>query len=419
MKTSLFTNRNFILTILGRFISRVGTYFQSFALSLFVLNTTGDPKLFASVLAVAIIPQLVFGPFAGVIIDRYDRKKIIVFLDLLSGLVMASFIILYVIKGTFSMLHIYAIEILLNLINAFFSPAIGTVIPNIIDRESLPKANSINSFLDSIANIASPVLAGLIYGLIGLLPLMIINSISFILSAISEMFIELPKSKTKKEKINLKNFVKDLKEGINYIFSKKDLLALCIAAIFVNFGLSPFFSIVVPFIAKNKYSITDSEYGTFMSIIAIGMIIGPLLANFLFKKLNPRQICVYGFSFVAVVIFAGATIFIPSIQHIYSSKYTPLALLAIESIIVICVVVAINISMSVNFQRTTSNEFLGRVGSVFSTIVTASVPVGQISIGFLLKSIAMSYLSIIIGIFLLIGAIIYYLLSKDAKSQTT
>lgn len=191
MNLSLFKKRNFTLVILGKFVSLLGTiFFQEFALSLYVLNQTGSGTKFASVLAIALIPKLILGPFAGVLADWFDRKKMVVILDMLSGVIVAGFGVLFMVNGFLSLLQIYILVLALSIISVIFNPTMGTMIPMIVKKEELGDANAINSLVTSITSIIAPLIAGIVFGLAGLLPVLVINAISFMLSAFSESFIQ-------------------------------------------------------------------------------------------------------------------------------------------------------------------------------------------------------------------------------------
>lgn len=414
MNLKLLFNKNFALTFWGRFISRIGTCLQSIALSLYVLEKTGDAKLFASVLAVAALPQIILGPLAGVLIDRFNRKKIIVGLDLLNGVIIALFIGIFIKEGSFNIGHIYIIELTLNTIGVFFDSAMGTVLPTIMKKDELPDANSMVSFSNSFANIAGPIVAGIIYGFNGILVLMAINCISFIVSGISEMFIDLPHKK-KDSKLDLGNFMEDFKGGINYIVHKKDLIAICITAVILNFSLSPFFSVVMPFVIKQKFLLSDSAYGTFMSLISIGMMVGPVAGGYLMKKYDLKKLCSAGFYFLSLLIFSTSFIFLNSIQSRYEDKFMFVILLGVCSVLSIAVVTVCNITIAVNFQQIVPNELLGRVGGVLSTLSLASIPLGQMTIGCIMKSISLFGISMVVAIILFIGSFVFTVLMRNTE----
>ncbi|MDI6619635.1 MAG: MFS transporter [Clostridiales bacterium] len=107
MRFSILKQKNFLILMLGKSISIIGTEMQNFALSLYVLKITGSATLFATVLTATIIPKLVLGPIAGVIADRLNRKKLIIYLDLLNGLTILFFVYLYSRNGSLKLTSIY------------------------------------------------------------------------------------------------------------------------------------------------------------------------------------------------------------------------------------------------------------------------------------------------------------------------
>lgn len=140
MKINLLKDKNFSLLMFGKITSLIGSYMQSFALSLFVLNTTGS----ASILAVALIPELILAPFAGVIVDWFDRKKILIALDLASGGVVTIFAIIYFVSGEMPLIYIYILVITLSLISTIDNPTLQTIIPTITKKKDLVEANALN-----------------------------------------------------------------------------------------------------------------------------------------------------------------------------------------------------------------------------------------------------------------------------------
>lgn len=181
--------------------SLVGSSMQNFALSLFVLATTGSATKFASILAVSIIPQLIIGPFAGVFVDWFYRKKLLIFLDFLSGSITTFFTAIYLIKGEMPLGYIYVLVILLSVISTIFQPALQTIIPTIVNKDELVNANSVNSLVMALGSLLAPVLAGICYGAFGLKIIFIINAVTFFISSFSECFLNIPRVNEAKGKM--------------------------------------------------------------------------------------------------------------------------------------------------------------------------------------------------------------------------
>ncbi len=162
----------------GSFISQIGSMMQTFALSLFVLNKYDSASLFASILIVSVMPRLIIGPFAGVFVDWFDRKKIIVRFDLLSGVVVGMTGVLYYSLGDLPLWSIYGLSITLSLISTLFQPAIQTVIPSIIEDKDLIDANAFNSVIHTTSNLIAPLVGGFLMSFSSIGVILVVNASS-------------------------------------------------------------------------------------------------------------------------------------------------------------------------------------------------------------------------------------------------
>lgn len=180
--------KNIFLYALGSMTSRLGTFMYNFAVGIYVLNLTGSGTSFAFSILFGMLPRVILSPFAGVLADRFDRKKVVVITDLLSGLLL----ILVFLVSRFTPLSLWVIYMssaLLTIFNTFFGVTINASIPSLVSEDQLVSVNSKRAMIDSSASLLGPLLGGLVYGLIGFYYFLILNGISFIISAITEMFM--------------------------------------------------------------------------------------------------------------------------------------------------------------------------------------------------------------------------------------
>jgi MFS family permease len=234
----LIFKRDPLLILLGGFVSGLGSMMMSFALSLYVLDVTGSGTKFASVLAMAIIPRLIFGPFAGVLSDRISRKKTMVVLDIASGLVTLIFVVLFMNSAEKPLIMIYIFVFILTSISIFFEPSSVAIVSDVVKKDDLPKYNSIMQFLFTFTRLLSPAIAGLLYSAVGITSLIIINGISFLASAISEMFIKIENESI--EKANKESsFFKSFTEGIKFIKGTYEIMLLMFFALIGNLAFAP------------------------------------------------------------------------------------------------------------------------------------------------------------------------------------
>lgn len=381
MNLKLFRNKNFSLIVFGEIISLFGTQFQSYALSLYVLKITGSAAKFASVLALGFIPQIILGPVSGVFVDRLDRKKIILIINTLNCIVIAALASVYMANGGLKMSYIYIAVMIMSVNSVIFDPAVSTVFPSILEKEQLMSANSVYTLIKSVAGILSPMMAGAIYVISGLLPILIINSVSFIMATFFESFLSLPKVKREISKFDFNQFKDDFAQGFRYIWNQKLILNIAIAAFIINFAIAPLFSVGLIYIVKRVLGCTDMQYGLVCTILGLGELPGPFIAGMMSKKSTPVRIFMKGMVLVACTVACMALINIPAFLRLFHTNLIPLAAVVAVTIIVVETAIVVNINMSTLTQTIVPNDMLGRISSVSGTCSCAAVPLGQIIFG--------------------------------------
>ncbi|WP_010297375.1 MFS transporter [Clostridium senegalense] len=405
MNVKLFKKKDFLLLMLGKLVSLIGSEMQSFALSLYVLAITGSATKFASVVAITVIPKIILGPVAGVFADWFDRKKIIVCLDFINGIIIGIYAILFFINGELSMLSIYVLTIILATIELLFQPAISTVIPSIVQEEELVAANGVNSTIMNIGLLISPCIAGILFGIKGLQLVLIINSVSFILSAISEMFINVPKTNKKPEKINFKSFKKDFSEGLKFIKERSIIKTIIKLGMVLNFAFSSFVSVGLLYISKEILKVSDSQYGMMQSILVIGMFLAPVICAFMCKKMPLGKLIFKGVLISSVMIFLISICTTSIVVKSVSSNLILFGIITMLCIIFITMISAVNMALSISIQKQVPIEYLGRVSTVMNSLLMAIAPLGTMFFGILYDKIP-AYMAVLVCASIMFIAII-------------
>lgn len=406
MKFNLLKEKNFSLLMFGKITSLIGSNMQSFALSLFVLSTTGSATKFASILAIALIPQLLLGPFAGVIVDWFYRKNILIVLDLISGIVVTIFAVSYFITGEISLTNIYILVIILSLISTIDSPTLQTIIPTITKKEDLVEANALNSLLMSIGSVISPAIAALAYGSLGLKGVFIINSISFFLSALSEVFLVIPRNAKKREKLSFNSFIDEFKEGIGFIVKRKEIINIVTLAIILNFTFGSL-TVGSTYISKIILKVSDFQYGIVDSVGVIGMIVASFLIGWLSKKNSIGKNLYSSLLISSAVLSSYAIVAFKSFVEIENSIiYLYLLMLLITFVICLYIGLA-NTFINIYFQYIVPLEFMGRVSTVMGTGCMIAMPLSNMIYGYLFDKISVSNIFLISSVIMVITMGLY------------
>ena len=406
MVSNVLKKKDFLLLMQGKFVSLIGSEMQATALSLYVLAKTGSATKFASVLAITIIPKVILGPIAGVFADWFDRKKIVVGLDFLNGLIIALYACIFHINGGISMPYIYVLTVSLAIIELLFQPAVGTIIPSIVKKEELVAANGINSTIMNIGLLLSPCIGAILYGIKGLGLVFIINAISFTLSAISEMFINVPKLNKRPEKINFKVFRKDFLAGLNFVKERKVIKAIIKLGIILNFAFNSFISIGVLYISKQILKVSDYQYGIMQSVLVIGMFIAPVLCAYLCKKMKIGKLMFIATISMGISVSLVSLCASKDIINIIGNKSIIFIILTVLCICVVALGSATSMALGISVQQQVSVQYLGRVSTVINALLMAASPLGSMFFGMLYDKIPASIVVIISSSIVILASIL-------------
>lgn len=401
---------NLILFSAGKLVSLLGTYIYSFAISLYILKLTGSGTSFAFSILVGTIPRVLLSPIAGSVADRAERKKMIVGLDFLSGIVVLSLLGLSLMYGL-KLPFIYATTFILSVISTFFNTTFSASIPSLVFDKSLVKINSYSRAIDSGSSIIGPVLGGLVFGIVSMNLFLFINGISFILSGISEMFIDFNFNKSKEKdktesNMSMHTVWQDIKEVFAYIKGNKILCVIMPFSISLNFLMAAVLTVVLPYLINNVLGMSSAQYGIIDGTFSVGMLAAAILAGKLPEKEKKLRGMIFGIIGMGVaVILMG----IPGLEAMRSFNINVLFGLYVAVVFIFSfILLMIDMPLTVVIQRSVPNNMLGRVWGFIGTISGSLTPLGIILAGISLDIIPSYILFFITGIYLMAAAIIMY-----------
>ena len=231
MKSKLW-NRNFAILWQGQLISDFGNAAFAVALGFWVLErTSGNTALMGIVEAIFAIPGVILGPFAGAVADRLNRKWIIIAADFIRGILFTAMAAMLVFD-VFPFWAIYPLAILSGASGAFFSPAISSSIPEIVDHDDLSKANSARGLSTSLSNLLGNALGGWLFAALKAPLLILFNGVSFLYASTTQLFMKIPFVRRESQK---QNILKDMIDGMKYTFGSKGIRTIIFTAMFINF----------------------------------------------------------------------------------------------------------------------------------------------------------------------------------------
>jgi DHA3 family macrolide efflux protein-like MFS transporter len=263
----------FIITWLGQVVSLIGSGLTSFALGVWVFQRSGSPTLFALIGLFAVLPRVIFSPVAGVLVDRWDRRLVMILADAGAGL-STLFIALMLFAGRLELWHIYLASAASSLCGTFQWPAYTASITQWVPQKHLGRANGMIQFGRAAAEIFSPLLAGVLVLTIQLEGVILIDVATFIFAMLTLLLVRFPHLTREVAPDDLATFKRDLTFGWSYILARKGLLNLLFFQTTVNFIWGMVGALIVPMIL----SFTSSDkLGAIITIAGTGMLTGSLL----------------------------------------------------------------------------------------------------------------------------------------------
>ena len=378
-------NKNFIIIVIGQIISLFGNAIQRFSMSLYLLEFTGSTAVFARILAISTIPYIIFAPIAGRLSDNINRKKIMVYLDLICSAVIGvyAFILL---KGHDHELIVGTVMFILSICATLYGPAVTSSIPQIVEEEKLTSANGVINQVGSIVNLAGPILAGLVYGLLGIKAIVIINAVSFLVSAIMEMFLDIPDvikesmENTDNEKVISMKFVKqscvDMKESFIYLKNeKKVILGIIASYALCNIFLVPILSIVAPYFINVFLGLPSEVFGIVEAVCVLGMILGGFIIS-----VKPNMFSIKKVHYTYLPMIVGVMI-IATLGFLKLNPYVLASTFAFGGLAIMLSVALSNVLTLTFIQKQIPDNMLGRVSAFSTAIATISVAPGQLLFG--------------------------------------
>ncbi len=381
MNQKLFS-KDFTLVVIGQIVSLFGNAAIRFALPLYLLNLTGSSALYGTVTAFAFIPAILLSPIGGIVADRVNKRNIMVILDFFTSVVILAFLLLMnevniILLLTVTLSFLYGIA-------GAYQPSVQASIPALTNQNNFMAANSIINVISSFASLTGPVLGGILYSAYGLKPVLWICMVCFIMSAVMEIFIQIPFQKQTSGGGILKTARTDFAESIRFIRKEKPVIGKAVLVICgINLFLASMIIVALPYLVTEVLNLDASQanrlYGFAEGALAAGGLAGGIGAGVFANKL-----AIYKSG--NLVIACAVCVFPISISLILLSS----AIINYMAITVCCFAIMVcstifTVQMMSFIQTETPQNLIGKVIAVILTVSMCAQPLGNAFYGVLFE----------------------------------
>ncbi len=355
--------RNFRLFVAGQFVSLTGTWMQTVAQALLVLELTGRGTDVGIAFALQYVPLFVLAPVGGVIADRFNKRKVMFCTQGVSGLLALTLAIL-VVTGTVELWMVYVLAAGLGIVNTIDSPVRLTIVPELVGRDQLTNAVSLNAVMVNLARIIGPALAGVLVATVGLAACFFYNAASFAAVMVSLVFLQTSKMQPAPRIVGSERRVR---EALVYVRSKPQLLVpLVVLAVVGTFAWE--YPVSLPIMAEFAFHGDEGTLAAMTAVLGLGATLGGLgLAS----RLRPT-----GRSFVLGVIVFGVAILAVSVAPTFRTALVTLFFMGMGGVMVAS-------QGNATLQLETTPEMRGRVMSLWNMAFNGSTVVGGPLIGWI------------------------------------
>jgi MFS transporter, DHA3 family, macrolide efflux protein len=266
----------FTLIWIGQMISVIGTSLTSFALGFWVLTETGSVTEFSMIILSIVLPTILVSPFAGVIIDRFSRKKLMILSNSVAALSTVVILVL-VLTNSLEIWHIYLTAALASVFNTFLMPAYQSVISLLVPKNQLGRANGMIQLGESASIIIAPIVAGFLLHSYGLHLVILVDLFAFALGVTTLFISKIPELELKeKTKLNMKQFFTEVRDGWKYIMNQTGFKWLLIFSAIINLFMGFINVLLQPLIISLS---SEQTLGVVLSITGFGMLLGGILVS--------------------------------------------------------------------------------------------------------------------------------------------
>ncbi|MEW6009022.1 MAG: MFS transporter, partial [Candidatus Omnitrophota bacterium] len=376
MKINLLAeNKNFRRLWIGQLISALGDRLTQMGILTFVMVASGDKgDKMALITFFSLLPFLLFGPLFGALVDRYSRKNLMIFADVLRAIFVIFIPVIW--AYTHSVIFIVVWFFFLGCLTALFTPAKMSIIANITDKEALLEANSVIVTTGMVATLIGTLIAGALIKITGATPAFYINSLTYLISAlfIIKIIYKQPQATIAPADNVYVAFLEDIRTGIRYIFRHQLIISLILLSAIFSL-VSSFAYILILNYGSSVLKQGSLGMGALLSSVGFGMLIGSLILLKRKDRINYKR-ALY-LSNLIIGTFLLLFLLKPNL-------FVTLVILFFAGI----GAAILTITLDTIFQRVVPDELKGKIFAARGMLTTSVFLVSLLFVGFLIERVA-------------------------------
>ncbi|MGN0221195.1 MAG: MFS transporter [Prevotella sp.] len=353
-------SRSFLLLWIGQAVSQVGNRIYLMALAWYFVAVLNDPTGVLLLFIIASLPSLLLGVFAGPIVERFNKKWLVVACDLVSAF-LTALLTLLVATGHAGAWAIYVTCFLLNAVNLLFSPSVNSIFPAILPKEHYQRGASLIKMVTFLGQIMGAAVGGALVGLLGVKWSIGVNSVSFLLSALASACIVYREPL----KAASRGYLSDIREGFRHLREERVLARVLGVAVAVNLFL-PSFIVFIPIIVKTEMNLDAIHYGMVDAAIPVGALVASVVLSF-WRMLAATPVRTLSVSIVGIAV-----------AYLLVAVWQSYAALLVAGLLFGVLTNSVNVQVLTFFMSKVDARFRGRIFSLLESFSYASISLSYV-----------------------------------------
>lgn len=361
---SALSHRNYRLLWIGAFISNIGTWIQKVGQPWLILSLTGSPLLLGLDGFMQDAPLLLFLLIGGAISDRFDKRRILIFSQVVQG-TSALLLAVLIVTGHITVWTVIVLSFVVGCVQSLSTPAYLSLLPSLVSPAHISNAIALNSMQFNLSRFIGPAIGGVVVASLGVAWCFGLNALSYVALLIVLPLIQFPP--TQSERVSLSSLGKSISEGVQEVHRRPELLSVTVAVFFVSFFAGPILNFI-PVVAKENLNAEAGGFSLMLSAFGAGAVVGAVRVAALKAHSNRHQILFASSGVLAAAIAAIALshIFLLSLALMFVSGFAFVSCGSVGNTIM---------------QTGVAERLRGRAISIYATAFRGGLPLGSLLTG--------------------------------------
>ena len=387
----------------GQAFSLLGSSLVGFALIWWMTLTTGSATVLATAAMLEFLPRVFIGPLAGTLVDRWNRRMVMLVADTITAL--ATAVLIYLVwAGTLQIWHIYLLMLVRSTAGSFHMPAMLASTSLMVPEEQLTRVQGLNQLMQGVINIAAPLTGALLIEFLPLHSVLAVDLVTAALAILPLIFISIPQPKVDDSQAQDKTTVwVDMRSGFRYVWGWAGLRNIIFLAVLINLISVPAITLM-PLLVKDEFSGGALQIASMQSALAVGFLIGGLLLSLwggFRRKILTANLAMFGTALGLLLVGISPNV---AFQ------------LALTGIFIVGMMnVLLNGPAFALLQTVVEANIQGRVMSLVMSLTSVMTPIGLLIAGPVAEQIGVNPLFIIASL-VFVGGGIFTLFNSDMQN---